>query len=191
MRDSRVATDRLLVARSALAGVGAYAGAYLLTYATVLVAASGVFVDRAAPWKVAGWYLHAAHGGRLAERSIGDARTGTATYDLLATTEGGASLLLVLPVLSTVLAGFLLVWLTGTAGVRRGTLLGTLLAVGYPIGTLVVAAATVQVTGDTIVALEYRPHLTPVVVLASVGYPAAFGGLGGAVAGWLDRRLTG
>jgi hypothetical protein len=183
--------DRLLVVRSALAGVGAYACAYVITYATVLVAVSGRFVDASPTWKVAGWYLHAAHFGLLKERPVGEAAPENAAYDLLQVTDGGMALLLVVPPLSAAVAGFGLAWWLRAGRPGRGALLGGLLALGYPVGTVIVAAGTAHVAGDPIVAVEFRPRLSSLFVVASVAYPLLFGVFGGAIGGYLRGEYPG
>jgi len=181
--------DRLVVLRAALVGVCAYACAYAVTYATVVVAAPAEVGEGAPTWKVAGWLLHLAHFGRVAERPVGAAAPDATTYGLLSATDGSLVLLVVVPPLSTALAGFLLVWWLGANTPRRGAVLGALVAVGYPLGTLAVAGGTTHVTGDPIVAVEVRPLVSAVSVATSVAYPVAFGAVGGAVGGWLWTRV--
>ncbi len=184
------AVDRLVVVRAALVGACAYACAYAVTYATVVVAATAAVGEGAPTWKVAGWLLHLAHFGRVAERPVGPAAApDRTTYGLLSAADGSLVLLIVVPPLSAALAGFLLVWWIGANTPRRGAVLGALVAVGYPVGTLAVAAGATHVTGDPIVAVEVRPLLSAVSVATSLAYPVAFGAIGGALGGWVWARV--
>lgn len=187
-RDRR--PDRLVILRGALTGLAAYAVAYVVTYATVVVAVAADVGDGAPTWKVAGWFLHVAHFGRLAERPVGQAAPEGGTYGLLSAVDGSLALLVLVPPVTTALAGFVLVWWGGVSTTRRGAALGGLVATGYPIGTLSIVSLTGHVTGDSLVAVAVDPLVSPAVVATSVCYPLVFGVVGGVAAAWLSRRVA-
>jgi len=179
------AVDRAVVLRGVVAGGCAWLCASLVTLATVAVAVSGPLIGAAPTWKVACWYLHAAHAGRLVERAVGPGVSGERTYDLLGTTAGPVALLVAIPPLSAVTVGFLVARWRRAETPRSGGLVGATLALGYPLGALAVAGLSGHVVGDPVVAVAYRPRLSALSVAVAVASPLAFGAVGGAVAGWL------
>jgi hypothetical protein len=185
-------TDRV-DARTAGMGAGGGAGAYLLGYLLVYLTQRGSVEDRLSAfnvvtdllggdpipiWKGVGWLFYNAHFVATRVPGIG----GSTTRNFIANADDGAlTLLYLLPPLFLAGGGYAVVALSATDLSVPGWTAGALVIVGYlPLAVLGVLLFGYP-TGDGAIA----PDAITAVLLAGAVYPAAFGAIGGAIAGRL------
>jgi len=168
------------LSRGALFGLGAWLVA-LLVVGGVATAGDLPFTDAVPLWKGWSWYF-------LDAQFVPVSRTGgtrSARLDLVALVDSPLTPLAYLaPPLALAAAGALAV--RDGLFARRPAAVGAALLPGYLVPTLAVAAlGSHTVTVDLVVTTVRQTvaaELGPALVLVAVGYPLAFGGLGGLVA---------
>lgn len=182
-------TERLPLARGAVAGVAAYLGGYLLTY----LVTSGSMEERlsgfnyvstvfgggsVAVWQGVGWQFYNAHFVSTRVTGFGGSRS----INFIAESDGGAMVLLYLvPVALLAAAGLLVARQEGAEERSEAAEAGAAVVAGYfPLA--VIGRFLFQYDGSI------APDLVTAVLLAGVVYPLAFGAVGGAAWTYVDSR---
>lgn len=189
--------DSLSLSTALAGGIGggvAYLLGYLITYtwkaSAVTDALRGINLiasllggETIPAWKAVGWLFYNGH--FVATRVPGPG--GPAMVDFIARSDDPAlgALYLVIPVL-IVLAGGVGAWAMETAdGLRPAAFVGITVTVGYfpfAVGGALLVAHPIGNTGASI-----APDMITAVLLAGLVYPIVFGGIGGAIGGWLGQ----
>jgi hypothetical protein len=176
---------RGLLARGAIAGVGAWLTGYLVAYVwkseVVSESLRGLgFVSEllggeAVPaWKGVSWLFLNAH---FVATQIPTIARGTRTANFV-TREEGSTLLLILPALLLAVAGAVVAYGRAT-DLLDGAKAGASVAVGYLPFSATAALLTTHAIGDTEATISADP--VTAILLAGAVYPFVFGGIGGAL----------
>ena len=151
-------------------------------------------VDPPTAWQVIGWLQYAAHNVDIVLEISGLGRSVRQTLPL---TEGvlWERWFVLLPVVTLVLAGFVVAHIRSARGVQGGFLAGSSITLGYSVvvlGGVVVTTWTQSVSyGGLSASSSVGPEPLVGVVLAGLAYPIVLGGVGGAVAGMVTERRDG
>ncbi|WP_049906531.1 hypothetical protein [Halorubrum aidingense] len=180
--------------RGLVAGAGAGAVAYVLGYLFAYVTQSGQVEDQLAgfnafadlfggdpipAWQGVGWLFY---NGHFVDTQVPSLIGGARSLNLIAEADGGSlTLLYVVPPVLLIVAGIVAARIAGATEPVDGATAGVSVLAGYlPLAVLGAFLFRYSV-GDGAVA----PDIVTAVLLAGAVYPAAFGGVGGAVAALL------
>lgn len=180
-----------------LAGAGGGAVAWLVGYALTYALGSGM-VERALQrvnffadllggdpvptWKSVAWlYFNA----QFVSAEVTGLPGGTQTVDLLAQSESGTGpLFYLIPPVVLFVTALVVTYVMRVEGPRESLLSGVSTVGGYLLLSVVFAFLAGHAFGADV---QAAPTLVTAVVLAGLVYPAVFGGLGGAVANYLQQ----
>ena len=185
--------------RSIPAGVLAYAVGYLVTYLAVASRAgtllreitvelqygggvesfSELVAPTPEPWKVAGWFFHAAQWSKVVDPQLPTG--GGVRLDLVARVGGEYRVLYLVAPVALVVAGYAAARTGKTFGVRGEDYAGAAIAVGYL--PCAVAGGLLYTVGRPVVG----PDLFTTFVVVGIAYPVFFGWLGGRAARVRER----
>lgn len=179
-----------------VAGIGGGLAAAALTYVHLFllkagaitndVATAGTFSDllggaRPGDWQVIGWLFFESHNVAVTAEITS---TGPTMVSDVSLRDGSLwePWFLLVPVLALLGVGALLAVSAGASDARSGFRSGSTVALGYVVP--VIAGAVLFSWGVSTGPAGYyvAPDLLSGVLIAGVGYPIAFGGLGGAIA---------
>lgn len=164
-----------------LAAVIGYLTTVLLTATRALDAVSRgpVAADGISGWRAAGWLFYNAHGVGIRFVEADVART----VDFIEVGGGSLAVLYLLPPAILLLAGATVARRVGASGPRQGATAGATVLVGY---------GAALVLGVVPLGESFGPYTAAPVIpfLAAVGYPLAFGAMGGFAAVALSVRTA-
>jgi hypothetical protein len=154
-----------------------YLTTVLLTATRALDVVSGgpVAADGLPGWRAVGWLFYNAHGVRVRFVSA----DGVSTVDFIEAGGGSLAVLYLLPPVVLLLAGAVVAARVGASGPRQGMTAGATVLTGYG-GALVLGVVPL---GGSLGPYTAGPALP---LLAAVGYPLAFGTMGGFAAAALS-----
>jgi hypothetical protein len=172
------------LAPAALSGLAAFVLGYLITYIVKIGDVTEVLdslvldVSAIAPpadWQVIGWYFLAGHNVPIEATGTLGGSTTTTALDLEV-----AAWMLLLPAGLLLVAGFTVVRYAGIRALDRGALSGASVVVPYLVATILLAvlAGWTAGSGDSS-SFQIGPGLVSSALIAGLGYPVVFGGVGG------------
>lgn len=184
-------TARRSYAVGAVAGVAAFALAYVLVYAlsisvvrdALLTEVAEAFGDERAAWKVVGWVLFNAQFVTTTITVDVPFLGGTSVVNFIAENDALSPVLYAIPPALLTAAGIATARVDGATDLGRVVRVGPAVAIGYlPLSILGAVLFTVT-AGE---AGRGAPTLLTAVVVAGVLYPIVFGTVGAALASALD-----
>ncbi|MBV0901652.1 hypothetical protein [Haloarcula salina] len=184
-------TQRRSYAVGAVAGVAAFALAYVLVYAlsisvvrdALLTEVAEAFGDERAAWKIVGWVLFNAQFVTTTITVDVPFIGGTSAVNFIAENDSLSPALYAIPPALLTAAGVATARLDGATDLGRAVRVGPAVALGYlPLSVLGAVLFTVT-AGE---AGQGAPTLLTAVVVAGLLYPVVFGTVGAALATALD-----
>lgn len=178
-----------------LPGLVAGAGSWLIAYATIYVLVSEdvrdspihQFIDvvegEPATYELVGWVFYNAHFVTVVLSDV--PLVGSRTISTVGGEDGFTPVLYLIPAALLVLAGLALAFVHEQHDPVTGALAGVRALPAY----LVLSVVGVFAFEVTIGSARGAPDLLAAVFLAGIVYPVFFGGIGGAIGGWLHDRV--
>jgi hypothetical protein len=170
-------------------GAGAFLGGYLLTWILAGAEAASLSVGGALggavpDWKAVTWLFQDSHFvGTRSSAVVGPGGEPLAGAELVDTVRLlGVEFLYVVPLAVLLLGGAAIAWRSEARGPRAGMIAALSLTGGYLV-LVVLSMMAAQQTG-------VGPSPLRALVIAGLVYPAAFGGIGGAVYGLYHRSAA-
>lgn len=137
--------------------------------------------DPAPAWKGVAWLYFNAH---FVSANLTGFPGGPRTFNLVAQSDSGtAPILYVIPPVVLLVVGFAATYLANVTGPRESLLTGVSTVGGYLLLSVVMALVATHAFGGGV---SIDVTLVTAVILAGVVYPAVFGGIGGALASFLQ-----
>lgn len=174
----------------AVGGVVAWVFGYVATYTVVapdvrdspLNRIIEAFNGEPATYEMVGWVFYNAHFVDTVFREV--PLFGTLTTSFIGGDDGFTVLLFGIPIVALLASGVALAVITQATDAVQGGLAGAMVVLGY----LVMTVAGVFMVRVTVGGASGAPDLLPALFLAGFMWPVVFGGIGGAVTGFLVSR---